>query len=182
LSQLPNLLTAIRLVLTPFLVAAILQGKWTQAFWIGIAAGVTDALDGPAARLLRVSSTVGAYADPIVDKVMLSAAYIALGIVKALPWWMVAMVFARDLFILSMAAYGYLFTTIRDFPPTIWGKLSTFVQIFTAMALIFNRAITPVPVAPFLWTMVATTTWSGIHYGYRGLRLLESGMAEWRKG
>ena len=180
--QLPNLITAIRLVLTPFLVAAILQGRWTPAFWIGIAAGVTDALDGPAARLLKVSSKVGAYADPIVDKLMLSAAYIALGIVQALPWWMVALVFARDLFILAMAAYGYLFTTIRDFPPTIWGKLSTFVQIFTAMALIFNKAISPVPVAPYLWTMVATTAWSGIHYGYRGWKLLESRMAEGLKG
>jgi len=74
------------------------------------------------------------------DKLLLSACYLALGVAHALPWWMVALVFGRDIFILAMAAYGYLFTTLREFPPSVWGKLSTFVQIFAAMVLVAERA------------------------------------------
>ena len=174
MSSLPNLITAVRLVLTPVLVLAILRGQWKSALWIGIFAGVTDVLDGLAARLLEVSSRVGAYLDPIADKLLLSAGYLALGAAHALPWWMVALVFGRDLFILAMAAYGYLFTTVREFPPTVWGKLSTFVQIIAAMVLVGERAGFNVPAGPFLWAMVVTTVWSGIHYGLRGWRVLSS--------
>lgn len=174
MSRLPNLITAVRLVLTPVLVLAILRGQWMPALWIGITAGITDVLDGFAARLLKVSSKVGAYLDPIADKLLLSASYLALGIAHALPWWMVALVFGRDVFILAMAAYGYFFTTIRDFPPSVWGKLSTFVQIVAAMVLVAEKAGSGVPAAPFLWVMVVTTAWSGIHYGWRGWRVLSS--------
>jgi len=172
--MLPNLITAVRLVLTPVLVLAILRGQWKPALWIGIAAGLTDVLDGFAARLLQVSSRVGAYLDPIADKLLLSACYLALGVAHALPWWMVALVFGRDIFILAMAAYGYLFTTLREFPPSVWGKLSTFVQIFAAMVLVAERAGSGVSAAPFLWAMVVATAWSGIHYGWRGWRLLQT--------
>jgi cardiolipin synthase len=169
---LPNLITAVRLILTPVLVVAILRGEWRLAFWIGIAAGITDVLDGYAARLLKAPSRVGAYLDPLADKLLLSACYLALGIVRAVPWWMVALVFGRDIFILGMAAYGYLFTLIREFPPSVWGKLSTFVQIVAAMVVVGGRAGFDPPAWPFLWAMVVTTAWSGIHYGWKGWRVL----------
>lgn len=172
MSIVPNLITAARLVLTPFVVLAILREQWSQAFWLGMAAGMTDVLDGFAARLLHVSSRVGAYLDPIADKLLLSASYLAFGIVHAAPWWMVGLVFGRDLFILAMAAYGYLFTAIREFPPSVWGKLSTFVQIAAGAVLLLERAGLSIPAKPFLWAMVATTAWSGIHYGLRGWKLL----------
>lgn len=174
MSRLPNLITAVRLILTPVLVVAILRGQWKSAFWIGIAAGITDVLDGYAARLLKAPSRVGAYLDPLADKLLLSACYLALGIARAVPWWMVALVFGRDIFILGMAAYGYLFTIIREFPPSVWGKLSTFVQIVAAMVVVGGRAGFDPPAWPFLWAMVVTTAWSGIHYGWKGWRLLRS--------
>ena len=96
MNALPNAITAVRLLLTPVLVYAILQGQWWPAFCVGIAAGITDVLDGVTARLLKVSSRVGAYLDPIADKLFLSACYLALGMAHALPWWMVALVFGRD--------------------------------------------------------------------------------------
>ena len=174
LSKLPNIITTVRLILTPVVAAAILRGQWNQAFWISIGAGVTDVLDGLAARLLHVSSPVGAYLDPIADKLLLTVSYLALGIVHALPWWMVALVFGRDLFILAMAAYGYAFTTIREFPPTVWGKLSTFVQILAALAVANEHGGSSISAQPFLWAMVVTTTWSGIHYGWRGWTMLKA--------
>jgi len=174
LSKLPNLITAVRLILTPFVVAAILRGQWNQAFWISIAAGATDVLDGLAARWLHVSSRVGAYLDPIADKLLLSISYLALGIVHVLPWWMVALVFGRDLFIVAMAAYGDAYTPIREFPPTVWGKLSTLVQIVAALAVANERGGSSISAQPFLWAMVVTTIWSGIHYGWRGWTMLKA--------
>ncbi|MGA2595983.1 MAG: CDP-alcohol phosphatidyltransferase family protein [Bryobacteraceae bacterium] len=174
---LPNLITAVRFALTPVIVLAILHGEWNMAFWISIAAGITDVLDGLAARSLHVSSRIGSYLDPIADKLLLTLIYLAFGIALAIPWWMVALVFGRDLFIVAMAAYGFFFTTVRDFPPTVWGKFSTFVQIIAALAVMNNRGGSSIPAGPFLWTMVATTAWSGIHYGWRGLKMLHAARA-----
>ena len=173
MSYLPNLITTARIILTPFVVAAIARGHWSQAFWIGFAAGLTDVLDGLLARALKVSSRVGAYLDPIADKLLLTASYLALGISGALPWWMVALVFGRDLFILAMAGYGYFFTPLRDFPPSVWGKLSTLLQIVAAGAVIIEMGGVNLPAAPFVWAMVVGTLWSGIHYGWRGWSMLQ---------
>ena len=89
---LPNLITAVRFALTPVIVLAILRGEWNLAFWISIAAGITDVLDGLAARRLHVSSRIGSYLDPIADKLLLTLIYLAFGIALAIPWWMVALV------------------------------------------------------------------------------------------
>lgn len=172
--QLPNLITAVRLILTPVVVAAILRANWKAAFWVSIAAGVTDVLDGLAARALHVSSRAGAYLDPVADKLLLSISYLALGWVHALPWWMVALVFGRDLFILGMAGYGYAFTKVREFPPTVWGKLSTLLQILAALAVANERGGSSIPAQPFLWAMVVATAWSGIHYGWRGWTVVKA--------
>jgi cardiolipin synthase len=169
-----NLITAARIVLTPFIAIAILQGRWNLAFGLGIAAGLTDALDGFAARLLHASSRTGAYLDPIADKLLLSVAYLALGLAGAVPWWMVALVFGRDVFILMMCAYGWFFTPVRDFPPSIPGKLSTILQIVAAVAVVNEKRGGAIPATPFLWLMVAGTIGSGIHYGWRGWTMLRS--------
>lgn len=172
--MIPNLITAARIVLTPFVVVAILRGRWKEALYLGIAAGVTDALDGFAARLLHVSSRVGAYLDPVADKLLLSAIFVALGASGAIPWWMVALVFGRDLFILMMAGYGYAFTPVRDFPPTVAGKISTILQIIAAMVVLNERGGGRIPAGPWLWFMIVGTVWSGIDYGWRGWRKLSS--------
>ncbi len=102
----PNLFTLLRLLLTPFVAAAILNGQHGRAITLFFIAGASDAIDGFLARRLGSSTRVGAYFDPIADKILLVAIYLALGWVHAIPRWMVALVFARDLLILAMAAYG----------------------------------------------------------------------------
>jgi len=154
-------------------VLAIVEGRYTAAFRLGIAAGITDILDGFFARRMQEVSRTGAYLDPIADKLLLSASFIALGAVGAVPWWMVALVFGRDLFIVAMAAYGYFYTPVREFPPSVWGKLSTFVQIIAALAVVNERSGSSIPAWPFLWAMVAATAWSGVHYGWIGWHALQ---------
>jgi cardiolipin synthase len=174
LLNLPNLFTLVRLALAPIVVLAILRGRYIAALFVFFAAGASDAFDGFLARKLGAETRFGAYLDPIADKLLLSAIYIALGAAGAIPWWMVAVVFARDLFILAMAIWGLLFTSIRSFPPSVWGKASTFLQIAAALVVMGSRAGIPAPVDLVLWLMVAGTVWSGIHYGWRGIALLRA--------
>ena len=162
--------------MAPFIVLAILDGHYARAIVLFFLAGVTDAVDGTVARKLGQSTRAGAYLDPITDKLLLSAIYISLGITHDIPWWMVALVFARDILILGMAAYGLLFTSIRKFPPSVWGKLSTFFQISAALMVMCARAGFWAPVGLAEWLMVAATAWSGVHYAWRGIVLLRGGV------
>ena len=168
----PNLLTAIRLALTPLIALAIVDGKYGRALLLFFAAGVSDAFDGFLARKLGETTRFGAYLDPVADKILLASIYLSLGFAGAIPWWMVGIVFGRDLLILSMVTWGLLFTSVRRFPPSIWGKISTFLQILAALLAMGDRYGIAVPKAPPLWLMIAATIWSGIHYAWRGLQLL----------
>lgn len=171
-----NLLTLVRLALAPFAIQAILESEYGRALALFALAGATDGIDGFLARRFGWRTRFGAYADPVADKVLLSAAYVALGTTGALPWWLVALVFTRDAFILAMAGYGLLFTPYRDFPPSAWGKLSTFAQITTAVLAMGSRAFSSAAMTraaqALVWVAAAATLWSGVHYGWRGACLL----------
>ena len=172
--NLPNLFTLARLVLAPFVAADIWNGRYGRAIVLFFIAGFTDVIDGLLARRMGESTKAGAYFDPIADKVLLSVIYISLGVAHAMPWWIVGIVFGRDILILAMAAYGLAFTTLRKFPPSVWGKLSTFVQIGAALVVMGGRAGIPVPDRLVLWPLVAATVWSGVHYAWRGIQMLNA--------
>jgi len=174
LVTLPNLFTLARLILAPFVVLAILDAHYGRGLVLFFLAGISDVIDGFLARRLGESTPAGAYFDPVADKILLSAIYIALGVVHAIPWWMVALVFARDILILAMAAYGLLFTAVRKFPPSVWGKISTFLQIAAALVVMGARDGIPAPVDLALWLMVAGTAWSGVHYVWQGVHILKA--------
>lgn len=170
--NLPNLFTLARLLLAPFVAADILHNRYARAIILLFVAGFTDVIDGFLARRTKTTTPVGAYFDPIADKVLLSVVYISLGLAGAMPWWMVAVVFGRDVLILAMAAYGLLFTTVRKFPPSVWGKISTFFQIAAALVVMGARAGIAAPVTLVLSLMVFGTIVSGVHYVWRGVVLL----------
>jgi cardiolipin synthase len=172
LFNLPNLFTLARLVLAPFVAADILHHRDGRAIVLFFLAGLTDVVDGFLARSLKTSTPAGAYFDPIADKILLSVIYVSLGVTGAIPWWMVAVVFGRDVLILAMAAYGLWFTTLREFPPSVWGKISTFFQIFAALVLMGARAGIPAPVTLALCLMLVGTIASGVHYVWRAIVLL----------
>jgi len=174
LFNLPNLFTLARLVLAPFVASDILHGRYDRALVLFFLAGVSDAIDGFLARRLRQSSRAGAYFDPLADKILLSVIYVALGIAHDVPWWMVAVVFSRDVLILAMAGYGLLFTSVRAFPPSIWGKISTFLQIAAALVVMGAQAGIPAPVQLALWLMVAGTVVSGLHYVWTAISHLRA--------
>jgi len=164
--MLPNLLTVSRLLLTPFIIQAILTGRRPLALVLFIIAGFTDFLDGAAARWFHSASNVGAYLDPIADKCLLSGVYLAFALSGLMPWWLVILIFGRDIYILLGVGLFLLLTPIRRFPPSRWGKISTFVQIVTAMLWLIG-GFPPI----VLWTCAAFTLWSGVHYTWLGVQM-----------
>jgi len=173
-----NLLTASRLVMAPLAVRAILLGEYRLALGIFVAAAITDGLDGLVARRLGRLTRLGAWLDPIADKVLLSSAYLALGIAGALPWWLVGIILGRDILILAGAGAALLLTRERNFPASVWGKLSTFVQIFTAVFVMVARAWPGTGLerwaGALTWPTAAATLWSGLHYAWRGWEALRN--------
>lgn len=170
--NLPNLFTLARLVLAPFVAVDILHQRYGPAIVLLFIAGFTDVIDGFLARRFKAATPAGAYFDPIADKILLSVIYISLGLAGAIAWWMVAIVFGRDVLILAMAAYGLLFTRLRKFPPSVWGKISTLLQIAAALTVMGARAGIPAPVSLALYLMLFGTIVSGLHYMWRGVVML----------
>jgi cardiolipin synthase len=172
---LPNCLTLLRLTLTPFAVWAIVAGEHRRAFALFVAAALTDGLDGYLARRFGWQTRAGAYLDPIADKSLLTATYLALGYAGQAPAWIVWLVVGRDVVILAMVAAALAFTQRREFPPTAWGKISTAVQVTAAAALIVHLAFPGAGLDPvagvLLWVAAAATAWSGVDYVIRGAQI-----------
>ena len=157
--------------MAPFLVAAILEGDFLLSFWLFVAAGLTDALDGALARWLKQRSTFGQYLDPVADKLLLSTLFLVLMYKGLMPTTVTVLVFGRDVGILLVSALLYAAAGRRDFNPSIWGKANTLAQI-AAVAAVLVRQVTPEWhwVAVFrtvaLDATIALTVISGLHYAW----------------
>ena len=131
----PNLLTMLRLFILPFLVINILDGRWRLAFALILLAGLSDGLDGRAARTFHQHTTLGLYLDPIADKLLLSTLFLVLTHVNEIPRYVTVLVFSRDLGILVIATLLFVTNTLRTFHPSLFGKLNTFIQIVAVVSI-----------------------------------------------
>lgn len=176
--QIPNLISLLRLVLVPIALYALANREYGQALiWCAIG-GISDAADGFLARRLKATSKTGAYLDPLADKLLLSGAYLVLGLNGTIPWWLTAVVFGRDVLMLLALAWAVLFTTLRSFPPTLWGKLSTIIQIITMLWIILSGVVVFGAAGEMLRNVligatVAATAWSAVHYCFVGVRMVK---------
>jgi cardiolipin synthase len=144
----PNLLTLMRLFIIPFLVIEILDANYTGAFALFILAGVSDALDGLLARWLSQKTTLGQYMDPIADKLLLSTLFVVFTHVGLMPRYVTVLVFSRDLGILLIATLLFATGTLRDFRPSLFGKLNTLMQIIALLSVLCQKV--------FAWHHLAT--------------------------
>jgi cardiolipin synthase len=135
----PNLLTLMRLFIIPFLVIAILDEHYATAFGLFILAGISDALDGLLARMLRQKTTLGQYLDPIADKLLLSTLFVVLTHVGLIPQYVTVLVFSRDVGILLISTLLFVTSALRDFRPSLFGKLNTLAQIVTLIVVLFQK-------------------------------------------
>jgi len=135
----PNLLTLLRLFIIPFLVIEITDGHYPVAFALFLLAGVSDGMDGLLARWLRQHTRLGEYLDPIADKLMLSTLFVTLTHVGLIPRYVTVLVFSRDLGILLIATLLFATGTLRDFRPSLFGKVNTVMQILALTAVMSER-------------------------------------------
>ena len=125
----PNLLTLMRLFIIPFLVIEILDGRYPVAFALFVLAGFSDGFDGLLARWLSQRTRLGQYLDPIADKLLLSTLFLVLTHMNLVPRYVTVLVFSRDFGILLISTLLFATGTLRDFRPSLLGKLNTLVQI-----------------------------------------------------
>jgi len=166
----PNLLTVLRICLAPFLVAAILEDRFGLSFILFIAAGLTDALDGVLARVLKQRTALGQYLDPVADKLLLSTLFLVLMHKRLIPTTVTVLVFGRDVGILLVAAVLYAVVGRREFSPSFFGKANTVAQV-TAVAVVLLHQLTNARWVVLLRVLaldatVLFTIASGLHYAW----------------
>jgi len=172
----PNLLTLLRICLMPFLVDAVLENRYRLGFLLFLVAGLTDALDGTLARLLKQRTMLGEYLDPVADKLLLSTLFLVLTHKRLIPTMFTVLVFGRDLGILVVAALLYAAAGRREFSPSIFGKANTLAQVLAVAVVLLHQFLLAEWVVALrvfaLYATMALTVISGLHYAWTTARML----------
>jgi cardiolipin synthase len=169
---LPNWLTTLRILLIPVFVTLLVYRRAGAALLVFCLASLTDLLDGYVARVQGRQTRLGAFLDPVADKLLLTSGFVTLTWLKVLPFWITAVVVSRDL-ILSVGVLVIHVSGGTVHPAPTWvGKWSTALQMATVLAaMIFT---TQYPMAPkvFAWVTAVFTIASGLQYIVQGLKQL----------
>lgn len=170
----PNLLTMVRIVLTPLLVIFLIQGRYGRALITLLVAGITDVVDGIIARGWQQKSSLGAYLDPVADKLLVSSSFVALSVFHKLPPWLAVVVISRDVVILGGVVVLRLFEVKIPIEPSMLSKRATTLQVITIfLVLLWEFWTFPALVLTIcFWLTAALTILSGLQYLARGLRYL----------
>jgi cardiolipin synthase (CMP-forming) len=174
----PNQITLLRLGFLPFFLILVFyeEYKWSLAVLLFVA--LTDAIDGFLARKLHQKSALGAYLDPIADKLLLSSSFVVLSMGKKIPWWLTIMVLSRDILLLVVATVIIIVQGYRPFPPSLLGKATTLFEIALVCLVIFvaaypnDRALALIQYLSYL--VAALVVVSGFHYAFSVARRLHT--------
>src|SRR5215831_20097326 len=164
----PNQITLLRLGFLPFFLILISYEHYPWALLVLIVAAVSDAADGLLARKLNQRSALGAYLDPLADKLLLSSSFLILAFKQRLAWWLTILVLSRDVLILVVAAVIILISGYRPFPPSLFGKATTMFQIILVFTAVLGAAfsvpgLTTVNTG-LIYLVAALAITSGFHY------------------
>lgn len=174
----PNQITFLRLGILPFFLILILYEKYRWALLVLVIAACSDAVDGLLARTLHQKSALGAYLDPIADKLLLSSSFVVLAMEKQLPWWLTIMVLSRDVLMLVVAAVILLIQGYRPFPPSLLGKATTFFEIGLVFFAVVGAGYPTEQVSYLVhyleFLVAALVTVSGFHYSFVVARRLHA--------
>lgn len=182
----PNILTFLRMALIPLFASLLYYGSYKWALFVFFFAGVSDGIDGFIARRFNQSSSLGTILDPIADKLLMTTAFVLVTLPHVLPidnkhfpvpFWVTSAVIGRDVLIIVVALAIFMMTEFRGFKPSIWGKLSTVVQI-SAIGIILIASIFPDGSGYYLpttYTLVtALAVISGVHYIFHVAKLMNA--------
>lgn len=173
--NLPNTITVIRILLVPLFVIYMQKHLFLLSLIVFTVAAISDGLDGLFARFFNQRTSLGAYLDPIADKMLLASAFITLAIQEITPFWLSVVVISRDILIMT----GVLICTMADIKvkiqPSIISKFTTVAQLLTVFISLLYQVISPT--LSTSWTNALyggtsiLTIISGLHYIYKGLNI-----------
>jgi cardiolipin synthase len=170
---LPNAITLARLCAVPLAVWLMVQHRFQAAFWLFVAAGVSDAIDGLLARRMGAHSELGAALDPVADKALLVSVYVTLGLMGELPDWLVILVVFRDVMIVGGVLVLYVLGTAPAMAPLYVSKINTAAQIVLAALALATRGFAvqaPMLMDAAIGVVALTTFVSGAAYLRRWAR------------
>src|ERR1700730_619155 len=174
----PNQITFLRLGFLPLFLILMSYERYRWALLVLVVAGLSDGIDGLLARSLNQRSALGAYLDPIADKLLLSSSFIILAFKQQLAWWLTILGLSRDILILTVAAVILLVSGYRPFPPSILRKLTTASHIVLVFALVLTAAYPDNRLTALnhllIYVVSAITVVSGFHYSFTVARRLSS--------
>ena len=175
-----NQITLLRLALIPAFALLLLYGYLGSALLVFIVAGATDALDGFIARRSGQKTTLGAWLDPMADKLLLTTTFVVLTLpldhlANRLPVWLTVLMISRDVGIVATVAIVNLAVGRQTFMPSIWGKIATATYILTGVVTLYFNYLrhASLVVDFFVWLSLAATLVSGLHYIWRATRSRE---------
>jgi cardiolipin synthase (CMP-forming) len=168
----PNIITLARILLTPLFIIFLIQKRYPSALAVFLLAGFSDMADGLIARRWQQKSPLGAFLDPLADKLLMCSSFVTLSIYHFIPPWLTVIVISRDV----VLVLGVVLLKMVNFPvvvrPSLAGKLSTTTQIATVLLVLLARIWTVPPAGPktLFYLTGALTTISGVHYILQALR------------
>jgi cardiolipin synthase len=172
--NIPNLLTLLRILITPLFVIFMIKGQYRLSLLIFFMAGVSDGLDGLFARWFNQKTVLGAHLDPIADKLLLTAAFVALAVQQVIPSWLAVVVISRDILIITGIAILRFFHVAFTICHSMISKCTTAIQLATVFLVLLRFEIAAVQplLLPLFWFTTLLTTASGLHYVVLGITLL----------
>jgi cardiolipin synthase len=170
----PNAITLIRIVLIPFMVDLLIYGYHRPALIVFVAACITDALDGLIARLTNTRTELGAFLDPMADKLLIVTSFITLAILGRIPVWLVIIVVSRDIILTLGSLIIYATRNGLQIKPSMIGKATTVLQfLVVAVTLVLVAYGIAHGYLGILYVMTAVfTVLSGIQYVIRGMKMM----------
>ena len=174
-----NQLTILRIVLVPAFVLLMVYDRLGEALVVFLIAGITDGLDGLAARLTGQRTSIGAWLDPMADKLLLVTTFIvltlpSLPLTNHLPVWLTVLVISRDVVIVAFVAIVNLAVGRRTFTPSLLGKSATVAFILTSVVMLYYNYLrqTSVLIDIGIWASLTLTVLSSADYFFRVRRIV----------
>lgn len=173
---LPNLITTLRIILTPVFIIYLITDRLNLAFVVFTICSITDGVDGLFARSFNQKSTLGTYLDPIADKMLLISSYVVLAVIGLIPSWLTVLVISRDILIMLGVLILFINHIEVKINPSILSKINTTFQFITVVMILSSKIIRFPHIdgiyTLFFYITAIFTISSGLHYMHYWFRLM----------
>jgi len=172
--NLPNTITLVRVVLIPVFIGLMSYGYYRIALMVFVVACLTDALDGLIARLTNTKTELGAFLDPMADKLLIVSSFVTLALLGKIPAWLVIIVISRDVILVLGSLVIYFTGHSLTIQPSILGKITTFCQlvVVTITLVLIAYGFRSAFQQGTYWVTAGVTIASGVQYIQRGMKLM----------